>query len=77
MRDTEDPHKRIDRLLNEADEAFQAGLWETARVKAGAVLALESNNWEAQSLLEAIELVLTGWDYKGPEFPLTEQDGPK
>lgn len=62
-------HELINRLLNEADAAFREGLLHTAQDKAAAVLAVDSNNAEAQSIMEAVEQALTGWDYKGPDFP--------
>ncbi len=62
-------HEAINRLLNEADEAFRQGQYAAARDYAAAVLAFDSNNPEAQSVMEAVEQALTGWDYKGPNFP--------
>lgn len=48
----------INQLLNEADAAMAARQWTAARIKARAVLSMDTNNGEAQSIMEAVEAAL-------------------
>ena len=54
MAESKDTPTAINQLLNEADQALVACRWTEARAKARAVLALDSNNGEAQSIMEAV-----------------------
>ncbi len=47
--------RRIERLLDEADEAVTQLNWDTVRDRATAVLALEPDNADAHTLLAAVE----------------------
>lgn len=54
MENTDSP-QLINQLLNEADAALVARRWSLARARASAVLSLDSNNGEAQSIVESAE----------------------
>ena len=52
---TERIQRRIDSLLDEADEAYAAKDWELARDRLKLVLGLDPDNEDAKSILAAIE----------------------
>ena len=52
--------RRIDRLLDEADEAVSRFDWEAVRQRAEAVLAFDADNQEARAFLDAAEASLQG-----------------
>ncbi len=52
---TERIQRRIERLLDEADEAFAQGDWEVVRDRTQKVLALDPENTDATSFLQATE----------------------
>ncbi len=49
--------RRIERLLDEADEAAVRLDWETVRARATAVFAFDPENSDAQELLDAADNV--------------------
>ena len=52
--------RRIDLLLDEADAAISRYDWEAVRNAAQAVLALDRENQDAHSFLDAAEWALSG-----------------
>ena len=52
--------RRIDRLLDEADEAVSRFDWEAVRQRAEAVLAFDADNHEARAFLDAAEASVEG-----------------
>ena len=52
--------RRIDRLLDQIEEAVDQLAWETVRDRAHAVLALEPGNADATDFLAAAERALAG-----------------
>ena len=57
---SERSRRRIERLLDEADEAVTSLDWETVSARVTAVLALEPDNAEAHTLLAAVERAVGG-----------------
>jgi len=47
--------RQIDRLLDEAESAMAGGEWETVRLRAEAVLALDADNDDARTYLQAAQ----------------------
>ena len=60
--------RRIDRLLDEADEAFARGAWGDVRENAQKVLLLDADNADAGVFLEAANRATSG-TAEQPDFP--------
>ena len=54
---SERSQRRIERLLDEADEAVTRLDWETVSARVTAVLALEPDNADAHTLLAAVYFI--------------------
>ena len=52
---SERSQRRIERLLDEADDAVTQLDWETVKARVTAVLALDPDNIDAYTLLAAVE----------------------
>ncbi len=61
--------RRIDQMLDEADQAIATSAWDTVRDRARNVLALDPTNPDARHYLGAAERPLIGPPANG--FPLT------
>ena len=61
--------RRIDILLDEADEAIARSDWPTVRDRAQNVIALDHENLDALAFIEAAEFALGGADTSPPEPP--------
>ena len=57
---SERAQRRIDRLLDDAEQAMDAHDWSLARTQAEAVLELDADNLDARSFLAALERVAPG-----------------
>ena len=59
--------RRIERLLDEADEAVSQLAWELVRDRASAVLAFEPDNSDANDLLNAAARALNSTGVTAPQ----------
>ena len=72
---TERVQRRIDRLLDEADEAIARSDWDMVRDRAGNVIALDPDNDDAQTFLKAAERA-TGTAVEQESKPEVQLDHP-
>ena len=66
----------IDRLLDEVDEAMRQLDWEQVRERSQAILALDRDNQDALTFLEAADFALRGSSELPPARPATISSSP-